>query len=192
MITFIVRESWFNAEKNKGKEQLLYLIFKYACQVVVSGWSYVCFLFFLFYYFKNDGLLCLPLPLMVFLYFMVEEKVGEAIIWKISFLYVSFLIIFKFINSLAGLIQVNADDSAASYTDTIFIDNTDSLFFEGFLYFLIYAQLILLRRIGLRDKILIQEENTHMSYLRMKANKFISVQKDSDMKFNLSSDGDLD
>lgn len=98
-------DRWFhNSVEKKGKEMSFFLMLKYLGQVLVSGWSFVCFTFFLFYYFKNDGLLSLIFPILVFLYFIVEEKIGEAIIWKISFLYVSLLIIFKFLNSLSGVI----------------------------------------------------------------------------------------
>ncbi|KAL4474993.1 hypothetical protein ABPG74_001689 [Tetrahymena malaccensis] len=165
-------ERWFK-EKNKSRDTYITCIFKYFGQVLISGWSYICYIFFIFYYFKNDGLSSLFFPLFVFLYFMVEEKIGEMLIWEISFFYISILIIFKFINSLSGLIQQNDESTPSSYNIKVFFDSNDSLFYEGFLYFLIYIQLNLIRRMGLDKKMINQEENTHMSYIRLKVNKFI-------------------
>lgn len=43
-------------------------------------------------------------PFLVFLNFMVEESGGSVFIWKTSFLYVSLMIVIKFIYGLAGLV----------------------------------------------------------------------------------------
>lgn len=160
----------------KGNDALIWLIVKLLLQIIVTGWSYVCFAFFILYYYKNDGLTSMFFPLLVFLYFMVEEKIGAVLVWKISFVYVSILILFKFINSLPGLIYVSPLDDPTSYSITIFFNSSSSsLLYEGFLNFLIYIQLTLIRRMGLSNKVITQEENTHMCYLRMKVNKFISL-----------------
>ncbi|KAL4512199.1 hypothetical protein ABPG72_005201 [Tetrahymena utriculariae] len=168
-------DKWFK-EKNKGRDTYITCILKYLGQVLISGWSYICYIFFLFYYFKNDGLSSMFFPLFVFLYFMVEEKIGEILIWEISFFYISILIIFKFVNSLSGLIQQDDQNVPSNYNIKVFFDSSDSLFFEGFLYFLIYIQLNLIRRMGLDKKMINQEENTHMSYIRLKVNKFIRTE----------------
>ncbi|EAR86334.2 transmembrane protein, putative (macronuclear) [Tetrahymena thermophila SB210] len=168
-------ERWFK-EKNKGRDTYITCILKYLGQILISGWSYICYIFFIFYYFKNNGLTSMFFPLFVFLYFMVEEKIGEMLIWEISFFYISILIIFKFVNSLSGLIQQSDQSSPSDYNITVFFDSNDSLFFEGFLYFLIYIQLNLIRRMGLDKKMINQEENTHMSYVRLKVNKFIKTE----------------
>jgi hypothetical protein len=65
--------------------------------MIVSNWDYICFIFFAFYYLKNSGLSSILFPLLIFLYFIIEEKVAGFYMWKISFIYVSFLILCKFI-----------------------------------------------------------------------------------------------
>jgi len=54
------------------------------------------------YYLVNDGLVAIPFPIIVFLFFLIEETVSTIHIWKISFAYVTLLIMIKFLISLEG------------------------------------------------------------------------------------------
>lgn len=92
------------------------------------------------YFLHNPGLVSMLLPLLLFSYFMIKEGTPNYTIWKISLLYVSFLVIFKFILCLDGItfngVQVFSKDSSSPY-DALFSDGR-SLFYEGLLFGLVF------------------------------------------------------
>lgn len=101
-------------------------------KMALSNWNFICFLFFLTYYFSNSGVLSLPFPSLVFLNFLIEKKQISLKIWMVSFAYVSFLLFFKFIIQIKG---VNMD---LELQKTFFNDKL-SFSYEGFLIFLIFV-----------------------------------------------------
>ena len=127
--------------------------------MLVSNWHQICFFLFICYYFKNNGISSIFFPILIFLYFIVEEKLAGFFVWKLSFLYITALIICKFAISLNGL--------DIKGLNSIFSNNGESLAYEGILCFFIYVQIALLKKMGLYKNILTEVENIHMAYLRL-------------------------
>ena len=59
--------------------------------LIISYWIAICYLMIIFYYIKNSGLLGGFLPLLLFLWVLIDEKAASKIFWLIS--YISFSII---------------------------------------------------------------------------------------------------
>ncbi|KAL4461027.1 hypothetical protein ABPG74_016499 [Tetrahymena malaccensis] len=128
-------------------------------KMVLSNWQFVCFFFFLMYYFSNTGLMSMPFPCLVFLNFLIEIKFVSLQIWMISFIYVTFLLIFKFI------IQINGIYMDTQLQNTFFNDNLH-FSFEGYLIFLILVAQIMTKYIGMDKEDVYNSENIYQSYIR--------------------------
>lgn len=141
-------------------------------QALVSQWQYVCYLFFVFYYLYNDGVLSGTLPLLMFSVFMLQYGLSRSRVWKISFIYISVLIIMKFViflNGVAEQMQANKQDYSIFY---VFFDSSSkSIFYEGFLFCLIFVQCEILKMAGFFDEKAKNQENIHMAYIRRKINQ---------------------
>jgi hypothetical protein len=48
-----------------------------------------------------------------------------------------------------------------------FFSNGNSLIYEGFLFFFIYVEICLLKKMGLYNNIITDVENVHMAYVRL-------------------------
>ncbi|EAS01458.2 transmembrane protein, putative (macronuclear) [Tetrahymena thermophila SB210] len=138
---------------------LLKRLLKSFFKMVLSNWQFVCFFFFLMYYFSNTGLMSMPFPCLVFLNFLIEIKFVSLQIWMISFIYVTFLLIFKFI------IQINGIYMDTQLQNTFFNDNL-SFSFEGYLIFLIFVAQIMTKYIGMDKEDVYNSENIYQSYIR--------------------------
>ncbi|KAL4506950.1 hypothetical protein ABPG72_001371 [Tetrahymena utriculariae] len=138
---------------------LIRRILKSFFKMVLSNWQFVCFFFFLMYYFSNSGLMSMPFPCLVFLNFLIEIKFVSQQIWMISFIYVTFLLIFKFI------IQINGINMDTQLQNTFFNDNLH-FSFEGYLIFLILVAQIMTKYIGMDKEDVYNSENIYQSYIR--------------------------
>lgn len=93
-------------------------------------------------------------------------------VWKLSFLYMCFIIIFKFTLSLDGL-EINEkqimDPQNVNKYNALFTDGRE-FFYEALLFIAIFIQIALLKRMGSYEKNYIEQENVHQTYIRKKLN----------------------
>ena len=142
-------------------------------QLFITYWQNICFMFFVFYYAQNPALFAMVLPLIVFGYFMIQEGLANILIWKLSYIYISIVIIVKFCFELSGVIPIgqqlnNGLPMPIAYY--YFFGPNTSLFYEGFLFALIFVQIGLLKKMGIHETYIMDIENVHMAYVR----KFIN------------------
>jgi hypothetical protein len=67
---------------------LLILLLKEFGRYLISNWSVLCYIMFILYYCKNTALLGAVLPVMLFLWVIIEEGEAPKIFWTITYLYI--------------------------------------------------------------------------------------------------------
>ncbi len=75
----------------------------------------------------NSGLASIVLPAILFVYFLIIEGSPDKLIWNISFVYMSIVILTKFILLLDGLHILDENIS------TVFYQGNSSILYEGLL-----------------------------------------------------------
>lgn len=101
----------------------------------------VCYLMIIFYYIKDSGLIGGFLPLILFLWVLIDERATNKIFWLISYITFVLITLFIFGYSLVGIgyieyLNVMNNYSSKSYATLWYYplyDANQGIVFEGFI-----------------------------------------------------------
>jgi len=72
-------------------------------KLLLSHWDFVTCIFLIFYFFENKALLSIPISIICFLYFLIKPH-STVKSWTTVAVYISFLLFFKFIIQIPGIV----------------------------------------------------------------------------------------
>lgn len=96
LTVYNVNDRYSNNQEECNEDNKIYNLSVLLIEALISNWEGLCQFFFVLYYFANNGLLAMPLIFIVFIFFLINEHHATIRVWNLTFLYVSFLIVFKF------------------------------------------------------------------------------------------------
>ena len=144
-----------------------------ATQWLISGlkfafsyWQLFCYISLAFYYIYNPGVISMFFPIIFFAYFIIVEGFITLRLWEILFLLITLVITFKFTLQLDGLHLI--DQSGVNTPFEALFYGTESMFYEGFLFGIVFVQIQLLKKLGADKKYIIEAESIHQALLRVR------------------------
>ncbi|CAD8168379.1 unnamed protein product [Paramecium pentaurelia] len=143
-------------------------IFKYC----LINWDTITNIIIICYYFKNYALLGMILPIIMFVWGLID--VNSKIFWIISYSLYFFIILMIFVDSMYGVAYSKSDISEQYIPWYYILDNSNTfgLFYEIFTIWLITFQVFLQKSFGIFDFPFTQIENIFQGYIRLKLNNF--------------------
>ncbi|CAD8150413.1 unnamed protein product [Paramecium octaurelia] len=143
-------------------------IFKYC----LMKWDTITNIIIICYYFKNYALLGMVLPIVMFVWGLIDAN--TKVFWVISYSLYFFIIVMIFVDSMYG-VSYSKPIEPIQYIPWYYVldnSNTLGLFYEIFTIWLITFQVFLQKSFGIFDYPFTQIENIFQGYIRLKLNNF--------------------